>query len=535
MRYQRGQPGRRRVGWLIAACSTIGVIGAAALTWLGVTAIQPHEPASGLPVLRASAGGPLSPPVRVCGSQAILGRGPATRPRGAVTLPTGDNSAIAQEGAIRAHTTYWFAPGKHTLGSGQFTQIVPKNGDRFIGAPGAIIDGQHQNLYAFTGTARDVQISYLTIQNFGKPGDNGGEGVVNHDMGQGWRISHVTVQHSAGAGVMVGTNGVLSWSCLRDNGEYGFQGVGDNSDPRNITVDHNEVTGNNIDNWEKRNPGCGCTGGAKFWRVDGATVTYNWVHDNHGPGLWADTDNRGFYVADNYFSDNEDEGFIYEISYNLRLADNTFVRNALAGGPKLGGFPKSAVYISESGSDRRVRSRFSDATMITGNVFTDNWSGVVLWESADRFCGSPVNTSTGDCTLVSPRAINTHSCDAQNIRHAPYYADCRWRTQNVVVRGNDFTFSPAHIGSDCTAARYCGFNGIFSQFGTQPSWSPYHGEVIENDIAFRQHNRFTDNSYAGPWRFMIHTQGNVVPWAQWRAAPYRQDQSSTLTPEPATR
>ena len=211
---------------------------------------------------------------------------------------------------------------------------LPANGDTFIGAPGAVLDGQHQNLYAFTRQASNVTIRYLTIQNFGAPGDNGGQGVVNHDEGSGWHIDHVTVQDSAGAGVMLGSGNVLAYSCLKDNGEYGFQGGGSN-----ITVDHNEIAGNNTDNWEARQPGCGCTGGAKFWGVNGAAITNNYVHDNLGPGLWADTNNRGFDVEHNYFANNQGEGFIYEISYNLRLANNTFIRNALAAGPKVAGSP----------------------------------------------------------------------------------------------------------------------------------------------------------------------------------------------------
>ena len=61
------------------------------------------------------------------------------------------------------NTTYYLAAGVHTLGTGQYSQIVPENGDAFIGAPGAIIDGQNKNNYAFTQHATGVNISYLTI------------------------------------------------------------------------------------------------------------------------------------------------------------------------------------------------------------------------------------------------------------------------------------------------------------------------------------------------------------------------------------
>jgi Right handed beta helix region len=513
----------------LICCLAVG----AGVVWL--LAAQPapsvrRDSATGPAAGGAAAGrGPASPPVRVCGNKAILGGGPAAPPRGAVVIPAGDDShtVLADSFTMRPHTTYWFAAGVHTLGTSQFAQIVPAAGDTFTGAPGAVLDGQHVNLSAFTQRARDVTIQYLTVQNFGAPGDNAGQGVVNHDMGSGWHINHVTVQHSAGAGVMLGSRNVLAYSCLKDNGEYGFQGEGSSGDPVNITADHNEITGNNTDNWESRQPGCGCSGGAKFWRVDGATITRNYVHGNHGPGLWADTDDRGFDVSGNYIAGNAGEGFIYEISYNLRLANNTFVRNALVDGPHLQGFPDAAVYISESGADPRVAGRYGRTLAITGNTFIDNWSGVVLWENADRFCGSPANTSSADCTLVRPSAVTAKSCNAANISKQPYYSDCRWKTQNVLVSGNSFSFSPAHIGADCRPSAYCGFNGIFSQFGTDPSWSPYRGPVVERHIAFNQNNHFRSNSYSGPWNFIARDQGNPVSWATWRGGPYAQDRGST--------
>lgn len=523
---RRHDPGRRHwwaIGWTLAACFAAALVGLTLVTRAPLAEIPPGQVPPGHAPLRPAAG-PASPPVRVCGNDAILGGGPSSPPRGAIVIPAGDDSGtvLAHNWTIRPDRTYWFAPGRHTLGTGQFGQIIPSNGDTFLGAPGAVLDGQHVNLYAFTQRARGVTIRYLTIQDFGAPGDNEGQGVVNHDMGPGWRIDHVTVQDSAGAGVMLGPGNVLAYSCLKDNGEYGFQGGGSH-----ITVDHNEIAGNNTGNWEARQPGCGCSGGAKFWGVNGATITSNYVHDNDGPGLWADTDNRGFDVENNYFANNQAEGFIYEISYNMRLANNTFVRNALVAGPKLAGFPDSAVYISESGADSRVPGRYGDTLAITGNTFTDNWGGVVLWENANRFCGSPVNTSTGDCTLVSPRTVTPSSCNPANIARKPYYNDCRWKTQNVLVSGNNFTFDPAKIGPDCTPAKYCGFNGIFSEWGSDPSWSPYQAISVENHITFDQNNHFRSNAYNGPWRFMVHEQGNVVSWAAWRARPYDQDRGST--------
>jgi hypothetical protein len=508
---------------MLVACSAAGAAG------LGWFALSQHSTPSVSSAGASSAGGSAPPPAsvpapaRVCGNKAILGGGPSSPPKGAVIIRAGDDSgtALAHNWTMEPRKTYWFAPGRHTLGGGQFSQIIPADGDTFIGAPGAILDGQRQNLYAFAQTASNVTIRYLTIENFGAPGQNNGQGVVNNGAASGWRIDHVTVRNNAGAGVMLGPGNVLAYSCLQDNGEYGFAAGGSR-----IAVDHNEIVGNNTDDWEARRSGCGCTGGAKFWDTDGATVTGNYVHGNLGPGLWADTNNRGFDVEHNYFADNQGVGFIYEISYNLRLANNIFIRNALEAGPNLGGFPDSAVYISESGSDSRVPGPYGNTLAITGNTFIDNWGGVVLWENANRYCGSGANTSTGYCTLVNPSAAKVSNCgNAHLIGNKPYYDDCRWKTQNVLVSHNNFTFDPARIGPDCTVENYCGFNGVFSQWGV---WMPYHGTVVENHITFDQNNRFMSNAYHGPWRFVVQGQGNVVSWATWQGSTYHQDAHSTM-------
>lgn len=519
-RTDRVRPTRGRARWALLACSVTGVAG---LSWLAVT--TQHFP-SASPVATAgpsaSVAAKLARPFRVCGNNAILGGGPSSPPHGAVVIPAGDDSStvIAQNWTIKPHTKYWFAPGRHTLGTGQFAQIIPANGDTFIGAPGAVLDGRHSNLYAFTQQARNVTIRYLTVENFGAPGDSGGQGVVNHDGGTDWHIDHLTVRDSAGAGVVLGPGNVLAFSCLEDNGEYGLQGWGSH-----ITVDHNEIAGNNTDNWEARQSGCGCSGGAKFWDVNGAAITSNYIHDNLGPGLWADTDNRDFHVEHNYFTRNQGEAFIYEISYNLNLAHNIFVRNALVAGPRLKGFPDAAVYISESGADRRVPGPYGETLAITGNTFIDNWSGVVLWENANRYCGGS-NTSTGYCTLVNRSAATVRNCgNPKLIGKRPYYDDCRWKTQNVLVSRNYFSFDPAHIGPDCTPAKYCGFNGIFSEWG---SWSPYAGTTVENHITFDQNNHFTGNIYNGPWQFIVHEQGNAVTWSTWQGSPYHEDSGSTM-------
>lgn len=457
---------------------------------------------------------PQAPPARVCGNRSVL-NGPATAPKGATVVPAGDNSGV---NFALPRTTYWFAPGVHTLGTGQYANIDPADDDTYVGAPGAILDGQHANDSAFDDTSAHVRIEYLTIRDFGTWGGDQQQGVVNHDSGPDWTISHSTIEGNAGAGVMLGSGDSLSWDCLSGNQQYGFSAYSGNGAVTGLTLDHNEIAGNDTYDYEAKQPGCGCSGGGKFWNVIDATVTSNWVHGNGSVGLWADTDNAGFEFAGNYISGNQGVGLQYEISYNALIEDNTFVRNGVTGGPANPGFPTSAVYISESGNDSRVNSRYKDSPMlIAHNVFLDNWGGVILWENSNRFCGSPDNSSSGYCTMTDPKATLKSCATPALIKAQPYVSDCRWKTQDVRVEDNSFSFTPAAVGKACTASSNCGYNGVFSEYGSSPSWSPYQGDIVPVDITFRQGNEFSGNDYSGPWCFMGWQQGTAVSFSQWQA------------------
>jgi parallel beta helix pectate lyase-like protein len=529
-------PRRRRPRWVAPAAITIVLATLVGLALYGLVLLfhpKPTGPTAQGPASAPSSSASAHPSgargvsgiVHVCGNDAILGGGPSHAPRGAVTVPAGDNSGI---GWGQANTTYWFAPGTHTLGPGQYTQIIPGPGSKFIGAPGAVISGEHDNFYAFGGSAPRVRISYLTIKDFGPKGGNQNQGVVNKDSAPGWKIDHSTLEDNAGAGAMLGSHNTLSYDCLKNNQQYGFNAYSP-AGPVHLVIDHNEIAGNDTYNWEARQQGCGCTGGGKFWDVDGAVITDNWVHGNHSVGLWADTNNRSFEIRGNYFQDNYNSGLVYEISYNANIEDNTFVRNALGAGPTNPGFPTGAIYLSESGSDSRVPGNYGATLSVSHNTFINNWSGVILWENSNRFCGSPANTSTGVCTLVDPGVVKLQSCNRHNIASPPYYGTCRWKTQNVSVERNVFDFNPASIGPSCTIQKGCGFQGIFSEYGSFPSWSPYKGTIVEKHITFDQNNHFSDNTYHGPWRFMVLQQGNVVSWGAWQRSPYHQDAGSTIS------
>lgn len=454
----------------------------------------PAEPATPRP----AAG---RPPAAVCGNTLP---GPAAAPAGAVTVdPAVDGDLAEKTRTNPPGTTLWLAPGTHTLGRDQYGQVTPKDGNTYLGTPGAILDGRGGNLYAFVGEATDVTIRYLTVQGFVAPRDQG----------------------NRGAALMAGARQQVRGNCLRNNGQYGMNAYQAGNTITGLVVVGNEIAGNNTDDWETRSPGCGCTGGIKFWSVDGAVVRDNWIHDNNGVGLWVDTNNNDFLIEGNDIEDNDSIAIFYETSYNAVIRDNVIRGNTLVGGKEFAdrgdNFPVAAIYISESGGEPRIPAR-TDRIEIYGNVLQNNWSGITLWENADRFCNSPANTSA-TCTLLVPTA---QLCSQPGIATEPRYSDCRWKTQCVDIHDNTFVYDPAVVGCE---PGLTGRMAMLSNYGTYPDWSPYGGTVIQEAITFAQRNRWHDNDYVGPWMFTAYDTGRLLGEARWRAAPYRQDNGSTFT------
>ena len=461
--------------------------------------------------------GPSASAARVCAKPTA---GPAKAPAGAVTVdPAIPGDLAAKTESSPAHTTFWLRPGKHTLMRDRYDQVIPKEGDVYLGAPGAVLDGRKSNHYAFGGTARDVTIRYLTVQGFVAPRD---EGVVNHDSADGWVIEHDTIQNNSGAGLMAGARQRVRANCLRANGQYGMNAYKGSGRISGLVVEGNEIVGNNTGDWERRRPDCGCSGGIKFWAVNGADVRGNWVHDNRGTGLWADTNNNDFLIENNLIEDNDGAALIYEISYNAVIRNNTVRRNNWVEGRGYAAdgdtFPFATVYLSESGGEPRIRAR-TDKIDIYRNLLENNWSGITLWENADRFCNSPANTSSGDCTLLVKK---TSRCTKSTITKAPLYADCRWKTQRVDIHDNRFVLDKSVV--HCTDK--CDRMGLLSNYGTYPGWSPYQGERVAEAITGEQHNRWHDNVYVGPWTFVVHDASRTLHFRQWQGAPYRQDAGS---------
>lgn len=526
-----------------------------ALVMGSLTALQPAELAAPTAELATSAQSlaPTVPPVQVCGNVAP---GPTEPPAGARVLTAddpatpnvdeGDHSDLtpnwASPGFGDSNVTWYFEPGLHTLGDddpatteneARFIQIAPGSNVNFVGGfdpaiGGAVLDGQGANQYAFTGKGTDVVIQHLEVKGFISAAQ---EGVINHDYGQRWTIEHSWIHHNGGAAMMGSHQGVIQWNCIDSNGQYGLNaccpgdGPNDAGEMTGLMVVNNEFRNNNT----KGEPpeGCGCTGNMKFWETKNSTVADNWIHGNDGPGVWFDGNNAGAIIRGNLIEDNTRQGIFFEQSYNGQILNNTLRRNTWVTGQEFAArgdlFPIGTIYVSEAGFDSRVPAPAGAVDLrIEGNVLTNNWGGIALWENADRFCNSPADTSKM-CTLVDPATVNKETCDAETFglngenKPEPYYSDCRWNTQHVLIQNNTLTIDPAVIpGYQDNFSNVGG--ALFSNCGSAPSWSPYKGNAVAERIVFQNDNVWQSNTYEGPWKYNVYAPNRRLTFAEWQSS-----------------
>jgi len=258
-----------------------------------------------------------TPPPSDDGYSYKQGVGPRTISCSGVTLNPGDNI----ENASSSHsdgTTFCLKKGTYYKQS-----VTPKNGQRFIGEKGAILDGQRAKQYAFSGGARDIHIENLVIKNYATPKQMGAIKGGDHgkDKGTyGWKIIRNEVSYNGGGGIRTGHEMLIQGNAVHHNDQIGIAGSGDNT-----IVEGNEIAYNNYQDaynwgWE--------AGGTKFVRTDNLIVRNNESHHNHGPGLWADISNiRTLYEGNTIHHNVSAPGIFHEISYDATIRNNHIYDN----------------------------------------------------------------------------------------------------------------------------------------------------------------------------------------------------------------
>ena len=220
-------------------------------------------------------------------------------------------------------------------------------------------------------TVDAVTIANLVLEHAANPAQVGAienrEGAPS--SGSGWRVVDNEVRYNHGVGVGVADASTVTGNLIRDQGQLGIGVWGTGAVFSDNELVRNGGAGYDPD-WE--------TGGAKLWTTTGVTFTHNYVHDNLGPGLWADGGNINTSYTYNKITDNGNAGIQHEISY-----DATIMHNEISGnGKRRKGWAWDAgIQIQSSGGIRLIEVAY--------NRVTDNANGISLIDSGDRTTEQP--------------------------------------------------------------------------------------------------------------------------------------------------
>jgi parallel beta-helix repeat protein len=211
-----------------------------------------------------------------------------------------------------AGTTFLLEAGVH-----RNQEIASREGNVFVGEPGAVMDGGGTTPFAFHNDVDDVTIVGLVIENYANPAQRG----AIDSAGSAWRVIGNEIRFNAGAAINIrGDDYLVQGNHIHHNEQIGVVGRGANGRIENNEIAHNNHNDRYEMSWE--------AGGTKFLHSTRLHIANNFVHDNHGPGLWTDDDNYLTVVENNIIRDNYGPGILHEISYDATIRDNTVTNNA---------------------------------------------------------------------------------------------------------------------------------------------------------------------------------------------------------------
>ncbi len=233
-----------------------------------------------------------------------------------------------------------------------------------------------------------------------------------------WDLENNEVRLNHGTGIVGG--GHVIGNYVHDNGQLGIKG-GNGS---NILVENNELAFNNnagFDmSWE--------AGGGKWFETTNLTVRGNYSHDNHGRGLWTDTDNIYTTYENNRVENNDGIGILHEVSYDALIATNTVTGN---------GF-KEPGHVDGGG----IQVMASPNVEIYGNTVSGNRDGIALTQF--------------------PRGSGAHG---------PYETDNAYVHDNVVKQSEGYTGLIQMMGDDSYfTSRNNRFQANRYLLGTNPAY-----------------------------------------------------------------
>lgn len=327
---------------------------------------------------------------------------PTTAPSGDVYVRPGD-SLGSLIGANPEGTVFVLAAGQHYVNN-----VSPKTNQRFIGEGGAIVTGNNTAKQGFNGSANGVVIDNLIFENYAS---DVGQSVIG-GTGQRWTVQNSEIRNNRTSGLQFHTGWIVRNNYIHHNRQLGIKGYGNGA-----LVEGNEIAFNNQNSehdwaWE--------AGGSKFIRTTDLTLRNNYVHDNHGPGLWADYMNFGTVYEGNLVEDNFGPGIFHEVSGSATIRNNTLRRNADE-------FYFGGILVSAS---RDV--------VVSGNLLEGNDGGIVALQDNRGTDDNGVPLIVDNLTVVDNRVSFTSGVNGvwSNVGSAPY-------SRNITFDRNTYTVSGA--------------------------------------------------------------------------------------------
>jgi hypothetical protein len=179
-----------------------------------------------------------------------------------------------------------------------------------------------------------------------------------------WRILNNEVRLNHGAGIGFGGGSTIANNAIHHQGQLGFGAWGDGSVITNNEISFNGDAGYSAD-WE--------AGGSKSWSTNNETLSHNYVHDNLGPGFWADGGNMNMTYEYNKIVGNLGPGIQHEISYDATIKYNQVSGN---GWRHKGWAWDAGIQIQSSGGNKLIE--------VAHNVVVGNANGITVLDSGNR-------------------------------------------------------------------------------------------------------------------------------------------------------
>jgi hypothetical protein len=246
---------------------------------------------------------------------------------------------------------------------------------------------------------------------------------ISHDLhtttgtiytGSGWKIKDNNIHDGYGTpgqgdAIYGGDQGAIEYNCLSKMGDYGVNLFGTND-----IFDYNEIFDTNYE----KDPGCGCSGGGKWWGTLNADIVDNaFIDDGPGGGspVWLDNGNSGTRISGNYFDMSFSSAVDDETGFNLEVAGNLFLDNGWGSGSGDGANSDGAVNLNSTGGFNVPGSRYENEVLVSGNQFINNWMGIDIWQAGARSCensgeGGPSNLADASyCSGGFPNTATTAS------------------------------------------------------------------------------------------------------------------------------